>query len=384
MLFGKYLPQHDVNVSILARQSKSFSLNGWQAGRPILYKETKRFKKVCNFLKEISLVLKHIKDFDVLQVRDKPVISLISLFIAKRFNKPFYFWMSWPHPEDDLERIKADKISLSIVKKICLFLRGYLLGFLQYKIVFAFSDHIFVQSDAMRNWLVKKGVSRGKMTPVPMGVDISEISNVTVHNDDKFQNKSRIKIIAHLGEISATRKTVILLTAFKKICEQCASIKLLFIGTTPTGENPKLFKERIDKMGLTDKVTMTGWVPQDIAWKYLREADIGINFIPRNILYDTSTPTKILEYAAIGLPCVVSDNPDQLEMIEKLKCGICIPFDIDLMVQTILSLLNDTELLKKYSENGRYNIANYRSYLKIAENLGCIYNHLYMPTYRKL
>lgn len=380
VLFGKYLPQYDINASILARQSTSSALNGWQAGPPILYKGSRRFHRIYNFLEEVFLVSKHAKDFDVLQVRDKPGIGLISLLIARQLRKPFYFWMSWPHPEDDLERIKADRVFLNIVKRIYLFMRAILLGFLQYKIVFAFADHIFVQSEPMKSWLVEKGVPGDRMTPVPMGVDLSEVNNIFVY-DDRFENKSRIKTIAQLGEITSARKVPILLTAFKKISEQYSPIRLLLIGTTPTGEDLRLLKERINEMGLAQKVILTGWLSQNTAWKYLRKADIGINFIPRNILFDTSTPTKILEYAAIGLPCIVSDNPDQLEMIKKLKCGICIPFDTDLLIQTVLRLLNEPELLKRYSENGRRNIARYRSYQKIAKDLGCTYNHLY-ATYR--
>lgn len=379
-LFGKYLPEQGIYASIIAQRSNEDSYL-WEGGELFLYKKTS--SKIINNIKTLLLetfgVIKNIKNYDAVQVRDKVTIALICLIIAKFNKKPFFFWMSWPFPEDDLEKVKIQGTSLGFFRLIYFFVRGYLLKFFQYKIVFPFSNHIFVQSEAMKEWLSEKGIDKCKMTPVPMGVDLDEIHETS--SLKKFpQSLENKKNIAYIGSLRQTRRIDILLDIFKKILSKEQNTHLLLIGGTPLGENINWVHEKITQLGLSNYITITGWIPQTEAWAYLRMSHLALNLIPRNIVFDTSSPTKIIEYAALGVPCVVTDNPDQKDMIKKLNCGICVPYDSDAIVDAVLRILQDPELSQYYSKNGKNTIGKYRSYSVVSRELAQKYADLLMET----
>lgn len=380
-LFGKYLPKHGVFTSIIAQRSNEESYL-WEGGELLLYNKTG--SKILNSIKaiviETFLIIKNIKKYDVVQVRDKVTIALICLLIAKATCKPFFFWMSWPFSEDDLEKVKIQGSSQGSFRTLFTFIRGHLLRFFQYKILFPLSDHIFVQSEAMKSWLFEKGIDNRKMTAVPMGVDLDEVCGA-VPLKEIPQTLVNKKIIAYAGSLRQTRRVDILLDVFKKIFQKEQNAHLLLIGGTPLGENINWLHEEITRLGLDNNVTITGWISQAEAWSYLQLAHIALNLLPRNVVFDTSSPTKLIEYAALGIPCIVTDNPDQKDLIARLNCGICTSYDVSEIVAAALHLLGDQKLLQYYAENGKKNIGRYRSYSLISQKLAEKYNNLLVTAY---
>lgn len=378
ILFGKYLPKYRVYASIIAHRCTEKDYQ-WNGGERLLYNkaEWKIFRTVKEIATETLLSIKKLKEHDILQVRDKVAVSLLCLPIARIFNKPFYFWMSWPFPEDDLEKVKIQGRSLGIPAMIFTFIRGRLLQFFQYKVLFSYADHIFVQSKAMKIWLTEKGIDDRKMTPVPMGVDLEAIRSSIPTNKLSLKNK---KIISYVGSLSQTRRGDILLDILEKLLHEEPNTHLLLIGGLPLGKDINWFQETARERGIEEHITITGWLSQEEAWSYLQLSDIALNILPRQVLFDTSSPTKLLEYAALGIPCVVTDNPDQKEMIEKLQCGVCVPYDVNVITKAVLDLINNPKLLKRYANSGMNNIGKYRSYSKISEILAKKYHELLAPS----
>ena len=77
-----------------------------------------------------------------------------------------------------------------------------------------------------------------------------------------------------------------------------------FVGS---GDCFELMRELSRRLGLEDRVTFTGRIPDELLLRYLVTADVALSPDPRNPLNDVSTMNKIMEYMAVGLPIVSFD-----------------------------------------------------------------------------
>ena len=62
-----------------------------------------------------------------------------------------------------------------------------------------------------------------------------------------------------------------------------------------------------DELGIADRVTFTGRVPDETVFEILSTADVGLSPDPLNPLNDVSTMNKTMEYMAFELPVVAFD-----------------------------------------------------------------------------
>lgn len=71
-------------------------------------------------------------------------------------------------------------------------------------------------------------------------------------------------------------------------------------------------------------IEFTGWVPQTKVPEELRRATIGVIPLQPHPNYVISTPNKLFEYMALGLPVVASDFPPIREIVEGENVGACV------------------------------------------------------------
>ncbi|MFM9709876.1 glycosyltransferase, partial [Streptomyces galilaeus] len=78
------------------------------------------------------------------------------------------------------------------------------------------------------------------------------------------------------------------------------------------GDDPRdeqLLREETARLGLDGAVVLVGQKTHEEAMRYVREADVCVSpFFPTPILNSTS-PTKLVEYMALGRPVVGNDHP---------------------------------------------------------------------------
>ena len=99
------------------------------------------------------------------------VSAVIGLLVARFKGIKFYYWLSYPQSEGQIDRARARGLAGGMRFWFPL-IQGHLGRWLLYKVVLPNADHVFVQSRQMQHDLAQHGIAMNRMTPIPMGVDL--------------------------------------------------------------------------------------------------------------------------------------------------------------------------------------------------------------------
>ena len=158
-----------------------------------------------------------------------------------------------------------------------------------------------------------------------------------------------------------------LIRVFGKVLRKEKNVKLHLVGGGEDSSDQQIVKDEAKRLGIEDTVFMTGFVPQQEAWQYVRVADVCVSpYYPTPILNSTS-PTKLIEYMAMGKAVVANDHPEQRLVISESKAGICVPYEENAFAEAILQLLYHPEEAKEMGIRGRKYVEKHRSYEQIAD-----------------
>lgn len=182
-------------------------------------------------------------------------------------------------------------------------------------------------------------------------------------------------MLAYLGALGQSRQSDFLIDVFKRVKLEEPEAFLLLIGEGASDDEKRWIREVVERSGVADSIWLTGWLPQSEAIPLLRNADIALSPVPRGPLFDVSSPTKAVEYLALGLPCVGNDIPDQQLVLERSGAGLCVPMEVEAFAQACLTILRDSALARRLSENGPPWVAAHRSYEVLAKQVAAVYQH---------
>jgi len=384
-LFGKYLPRHGIQSDVVAGRTPGPMENvQWGGGDALL----------CNV--EGGAAKKHIKTmwhgirqlfsadrsrYQAIQVRDMPVLAAFGLLAARLKGLPFYYWMSFPMPEGQIELARERGRSAGLMKFLFPWLRGRIGRFLLYRVVLPDADHVFVQSDRMKEDMVGKGIDFAKMTPVPMGVDLEEIRLEEIRPTDDPRLKGR-RVLVYLGSLDRPRRVDILFEMLALLKTKVPNILLVLVGDTEDEMHRNWLKQQAVAAGVSNNVLWTGWLPMTDGWRYVRAAEVTLSPIPRGDLLDCSSPTKVPEYLALGTPVVCNDNPDQASAIASSGAGLCVTYTAKDFADAVVTMLAaDDQVRSAMINRGKRYVAEQRDYRLLGEKLAHQYLalHSYNP-----
>ena len=381
VLFGKEIIQrgHQIDWILQSyRNNKKNFITQWSGSRVFVGatdNRTTRFhrflKKSLDFLHDLRIIKLSKKElYDFIQVKDKFITALIAIAASKFSKCKFFFWLSYPYPEADIYNYTTGTARYPYIYLI----RGNILKFLLYNIILPLADHIFVQSEQMKKDIVSKGFSANKITPVPMGVnlDASFFANPIPNNSEKKDSYS----IIYLGTMDKIRRIDFVLRVFEKVLDKIPEAKLYMVGGSDDPHDLEFLKKEAIRLKVEQAVTFTGNLNRSEALKFVENATVCISpFFPTPILNSTS-PTKLVEYMAMGKPVVANVHPEQQLVIEQSKAGFCVSYDEDAFAKAITTLLLNPEIARKMGERGRRYVEKNRSYKKIADLIEKQYNKI--------
>jgi glycosyltransferase involved in cell wall biosynthesis len=380
-LFGKYLPRHGVTCDLVTERDiveadKPEVL--WGGGGLALLCNVPRNRtgqywvKFWHNLRVLSTM--DAKKYDAIQVRDMTLTALAGLIMARLKGVQFFYWLSYPHSESQIDRARMRGIKGGMRFWFPL-VQGMFGKWLLYRVVLPRADHVFVQSCQMQLYIAGQGISISKMTPVAMGVDTETASSKSIQPADDLRLTGK-HVIAYLGTLDPIREIEILFQMLVQIRQQIPNTVLVLVGDSEDAMHRGWLKQEAERMGVGDHVLWTGWLPTSQAWSYVRAAEIGLSPIPRGFMLDMGSPTKVVEYMALGLPVVANDNPDQAQVIAESGAGLCVTLGSRTFAEAAIRLLSDDELRHKMGDEGRRYITRTRSYDSLAGTVAAKYHTL--------
>jgi glycosyltransferase involved in cell wall biosynthesis len=378
-LFGAEMPRYGVHTELVGQGATEGA--PWRAGgMHVVGNLRSRFASLLAPLWDALGLLRAWRRVrpDCIQVRDKVASALLALLAARLLRLPFTYWMSFPI----VEGFEARRDSLAEQGRGPAWLGHTLRAFVSrrivYRLVLPAADHVFVQSEAMRDWLAGIGIEPERMTPVPMGVDAALFERGAINPSVDPRLAGR-RVVLYLGRVAQSRRSDFLLDVASLLRARLPEVLLVIVGEAPSTDEMAWMRRAIAARGLGRHVLLTGWLPQAAALGYAVRAEVGLSPIPRGVLFDVSSPTKLVEYLALGIPGVANDIPDQARVIAQSGAGLCVPMRAEAFADATLRLLREPELAARCAERGPPWVKAHRTYDILARDVARAYHRLLAP-----
>ncbi len=373
-IFGHALPRrgHRVDWLVQARGEEvgrgrrtmhrgEIFLAGTDDGGSGVRRVLKHAKDLCNDLKVIKLVAA--RRYDLVQVKDKYLSAVIALVVCKATRTGFFFWLAFPHAEASLHEVSQGTARY----RWAYWLRGHVQGWLLYRVILRWADHSFVQSEQMKRDIAAKGIRPEKLTPVPGSLNLAELPGA-------LEATARVPgKVVYLGTLNRMRRLDFLIRAFAVARRIQGNAVLHLVGGGDAPEDEAFLREAVAAEGLEDAVVFTGRLPMAQALEYVRDAAVGLSpYFPTPIL-DSTSPTKLIEYMAMGIPVVGNDHPEQRMVIGESGAGLCVPWQEEAFGKAIAAILRAPGQWGEMGWAGRRYVEQHRTNEVMTDRVEVIY-----------
>ncbi len=102
----------------------------------------------------------------------------------------------------------------------------------------------------------------------------------------------------------------------------------------------------------------------------LASADICLSPIHRSPILDVGSPTKLIEYLALGMPVVANDHPEQKVILQASRAGVCVPWGAQYFARAVRWLMRRSPAEREaMGSRGRAWVETNRTYALIAADV---------------
>jgi glycosyltransferase involved in cell wall biosynthesis len=328
------------------------SIAATNAGETRLARLRKYWLDFRNDLRVFRLIRS--RDYSLVQIKDKYLGALPALLAAKLHGVPVFYWLAYPHGEASLYAARNGVARYNFFYS----LRGRVQRWLLYRVIMPACEHVFVQSEQMRADVAREGIPYEQMTAVPSSLNLDDVDAAV----DVPAPALRGPAIVYLGTLLRERRLDFLVRVLAKVRRAVPNAELLFVGRGEMPDDEALLWSEADRQGVRESVTITGWLPMPVAWSYVRSAAVCVSpYYPVPILRSTS-PTKLVEYMALGKAVVANDHPEQADVVKRSGAGLLCAWDEDEFAAAIVRLLEDPARTAAMGRAGRDFVARYRTH----------------------
>lgn len=214
------------------------------------------------------------------------------------------------------------------------------------------ADAVTTICEGLRNDLVQRGVSAGKITVIPNAVDIEKfpLGGAADPVLRKQLGLEGVNVLGFIGSFYAYEGLDLLLSALPDILQR-KDVKVLLVGGGP---QESALKSQANQLGIPDKVIFTGRVPHQEVNRYYDLIDVLVYARHSMRLTELVTPLKPLEAMAQGRLFVASDVGGHKELIRHGETGVLFKAgDAQALSVAVLGMLDQPQDWQRLKNNGR-------------------------------
>lgn len=271
-------------------------------------------------LRRAALRLHRTERFDVVHCRSY-IAAMVGLYLRRRLGVPFLFDMRGFWPDERVEGGSWD-LERRLYRSVYGYFKRLESSFLSE------ADHLISLTEAGRAQLLTRPELRDeaeRITVVPCCVDLSHfpLSDAAKRSEGRsaLQIEAEASVAAYLGSLGTWYMLDEMLDFFRVYAQRRPEAHLLFV--TPDPEEPIRAAARargIAETRLTIRAASRDEVPMLMA-----AADLGFFFIKPVFSKIASSPTKMGEMIALGLPLVANAGVGDVErIVHETGCGVAV------------------------------------------------------------
>jgi len=321
-----------------------------------------QFMKYINFFfaSAIRLTKLHLKNpYNSIQVHNIPDFLVFCALIPKIQRIPIIL---------DLHDLMPELFNGCFGKETSILAR---LIRLQERLACRFADHVITVSEHWRKALIQRGVPESKCSVV-MNVADASIFNNSAQTFDKIERRDGFRLIYH-GALLERYGLDIAIQAVSQVRHEIPGIHLSLIGY---GEHLPCLIRLIDELGLSQHVSIENMHLAEELPDIIRTCHLGVVPYRNDVFTDGLLPTKLMEYAALGMPAIAARTTAIKEYFSNANVEFFEPGNVDDLARCILMLYRNPTKMAELARGSqrfiqRYNWAQIcESYVNLVDRLG--------------
>ena len=230
------------------------------------------------------------------------------------------------------------------------------------------ADVVIATNETYRRFAIERGgVDPQRVFVVRSSPDPARIHAV---EPDPALRDGRPHLVAYLGTMGQQDGVDLFVEAARHVAAaRPGGVRFVAMGAGPMLE---ALREQVRHEGLSDDVTFTGRVPDEIVRRVLSSADVAISPDPANDFNEYCTMNKTLEYMAVGVPVVAFDLTET--RVSAADAAVyAAPNDPAGLAELTMELLDDPERRARMGDIGRERVSGPLSWANSARNLIAAY-----------
>jgi glycosyltransferase involved in cell wall biosynthesis len=160
--------------------------------------------------------------------------------------------------------------------------------------------------------------------------------------------------VGYVGKYAPHRGLESVVEAFADVRDAIPEARLLVVGA-PGGEAyGRRFDRFVERVGVRDAVTFTGWVDFEEVPRYVAASDVCLVPHARTPHTETTIPHKLFQYMASATPVLVSDVQPLERVVSETDAGlVATADDPESFAEALVRLGEDSRLRTRLGANGR-------------------------------